>query len=163
MKFKVCMVGEFSVGKTSLVSQFVNSIFSETYLTTVGVKIDKKSVSVGNITSDLIIWDIAGGSDSRGMLDTYIRGAHGFLYVIDGTRPSTLDLVEQVISERSAPTPAIVVINKVDLKESWKLSDADLKRIHSWNIPTLETSAKLGSNVEESFTELTRKMVSKNA
>ena len=57
---KICMLGGFSVGKTSLVRRFVQSIFSETYLTTVGVKIDKKSVELPGKTVDLILWDLAG-------------------------------------------------------------------------------------------------------
>ena len=61
---KICMLGGFSVGKTSLVRRFVKSIFSETYLTTVGVKIDKKSVALPDKTVDLILWDLAGEDDS---------------------------------------------------------------------------------------------------
>ena len=163
MKFKVCMVGEFSVGKTSLVSKFVHSIFSETYLTTVGVKIDKKEVVVGEKAANLLIWDIAGGKDSHGMLDTYSRAASGFIYVLDGTRPSTLDFVEDAIAKSEKETPAVVLLNKADLKSSWLLSEQDMERIQSWDIPTLETSAKSGENVETSFEQLTKRMVEKHA
>ncbi len=163
MKFKVCMVGQFSVGKTSLVSQYVSSVFSESYLTTVGVKIDKKNVTVGDISSDLLIWDIAGGSDSRGMIGTYSRGSHGFLYVIDGTRPSTIDFVEETIKKNDDAKPSILLINKADLKDAWQLTEADYKRIKDWNIPILETSAKTGNNVENSFSDLTKRMVGLHA
>jgi small GTP-binding protein len=153
------MVGEFSVGKTSLVSKFVHSIFSETYLTTVGVKIDKKDVTVDEKTAGLLIWDIAGGKDSRSMLSTYSRAASGFIYVIDGTRPSTLDFVEVAIQKSAEKAPAIVLINKADLKSDWQLSDQDMKRIQSWEAPILETSAKTGANVEASFQQLTERMI----
>lgn len=156
------MVGEFSVGKTSLVSQFVNSVFSETYLTTVGVKIDKKQVLTNDINSNLLIWDIAGGSDSRGMLDTYIRGANGFFYVIDGTRPTTLDFAEACIEKSKPGIPAMVLMNKSDLKETWAITKSDHERIQKWNVPVLETSAKDGSNVEAAFNELTKRMVAQN-
>ena len=63
MKRKLCMVGSYAVGKTSLVRRFVESMFSEKYLTTVGVKIDKKTVTVGEAQLDLILWDIAGEDD----------------------------------------------------------------------------------------------------
>jgi GTPase SAR1 family protein len=57
---KICMLGGFSVGKTSLVKRFVESVFSEAYLTTVGVKIDKKAVDLGDRAVNLILWDVAG-------------------------------------------------------------------------------------------------------
>ena len=60
---KVCVLGAFGVGKTSLVRRYVQSIFSDAYLTTVGVKIDKKNLNVGETPVTLILWDIAGEDD----------------------------------------------------------------------------------------------------
>lgn len=57
---KICMLGGFSVGKTSLVRRYVHSVFSDAYLTTVGVKIDKKIVTLPDRTVNLILWDLAG-------------------------------------------------------------------------------------------------------
>ena len=62
---KICMLGGFSVGKTSLVKRYVQSVFSETYLTTVGVKIDKKTVDLSDRIVHLILWDLAGEDDIR--------------------------------------------------------------------------------------------------
>ena len=78
---KICMLGGFSVGKTSLVRRFVQSIFSETYLTTVGVKIDKKSVVLSDKTVDLILWDLAGEDDIGSFRLSYVRGASGLVLV----------------------------------------------------------------------------------
>src|SRR5258708_19240545 len=89
---KICMLGGFSVGKTSLVKRFVASVFSESYLTTVGVKIDKKTVDLGDRTVNLILWDVAGEDDVSTLRMSYLRGSAGYVLVADGTRPSTLEV-----------------------------------------------------------------------
>src|SRR5438046_92890 len=103
---KVCILGGFSVGKTSLIRRYVESIFSETYITTVGVKIDKKTLDLGGRLVSLILWDVAGEDDMASFRMTYLRGAAGYLLVADGTRPSTLDVAlslrERVGRRRSA-------------------------------------------------------------
>jgi GTPase SAR1 family protein len=83
------MLGGFSVGKTSLVKRYVHSVFSETYLTTVGVKIDKKTVTLSDRIVNLILWDLAGEDDINSLRMTNLRGAAGYVLVADGTRPST--------------------------------------------------------------------------
>jgi GTPase SAR1 family protein len=74
---KVCMLGSFSVGKTSLVRRFVESMFSDAYLTTVGVKIDKKPLQVEGNDLTLMLWDIYGEDDFQKMRMSYLRGARG--------------------------------------------------------------------------------------
>ena len=88
---KICMLGATGVGKTSLVSRFVSSIFSDKYLTTVGVKIDKKTVTVEARTVTLVLWDIYGEDAFQSVRASYLRGAAGYLLVADGTRQLTLD------------------------------------------------------------------------
>ena len=89
MQKKICMLGGFAVGKTSLVRRFVQSIFSDTYLTTVGVKIDKKSVALPDKTVDLILWDLAGEDDIGSFRVSNVRGATGLVLVVDG-KPAPL-------------------------------------------------------------------------
>src|ERR1041385_1285654 len=89
---KICMLGGFGVGKTSLVKRYVESIFSETYLTTVGVKIDKKTVDLSDLIVNLILWDVAGEDDISSLRMSYLRGSAGYVLVADGTRPSTLEV-----------------------------------------------------------------------
>ena len=72
---KICMLGGFGVGKTSLVSRFVSGIFSDTYLTTVGVKIDKKKVALDSGEMTLMLWDIYGQDELQTVRDSYLRGA----------------------------------------------------------------------------------------
>src|SRR5207302_7436931 len=82
---KICVLGGFGVGKTSLVKRYIESIFSESYLTTVGVKIDKKTVDLTDRIVNLILWDIAGEDDLSSLRVAYLRGSAGYLLVADGT------------------------------------------------------------------------------
>jgi small GTP-binding protein len=160
---KMCMLGAFGVGKTSLVRRYVQSIFSDTYLTTVGVKIDKKVVTVGAETVTLLLWDIAGEDDVSPIRMSYLRGASGYLLVADGTRAETLDIASSIQSRVRAEigaVPFLVLMNKADLQESWDIGRDTLDGLENagWNV--LHTSAKTGQGVEEAFQELAKRMVS---
>jgi small GTP-binding protein len=154
---KICMLGGFSVGKTSLVRRFVHSIFSDTYLTTVGVKIDKKSVVLPDKTVDLILWDLAGEDDIGSFRVSYVRGATGLVLVVDGTRIATLavalTLREQVEAE-FGPMPFVLLFNKSDLAENWAISDDQIDefRQNGWKIYL--TSALTGQYVDDAFHQL---------
>lgn len=162
LKKKVCMVGAFSVGKTSLVQRFVKSIFSDQYLTTVGVKIDKKSVEVDGQPLELLLWDIQGEDELSKMRMTYLKGASGLLLVVDGTRAATLDTalaIKALADESQQKVPAIVLFNKSDLSPQWEIDDAAIAGVEARGLPTLRTSAKEGSGVEEAFVSLSRMML----
>ena len=97
---KVCMLGGFAVGKTSLVARFVTSISRTRYLTTVGVKIEKKSVQVANQQLDLVLWDIYGDDEFQRVRMSYLRGASGYLLVVDPTRKATLETGDCLARQR---------------------------------------------------------------
>ena len=88
---KICMVGPPAVGKTSLVARYVQSLFSEKYLSTVGVKVDKKLLQVDGREMTLMLWDLAGDDDFQPLKLAYLRGAAGYLLVADGSRRATLE------------------------------------------------------------------------
>jgi small GTP-binding protein len=150
------MLGGFGVGKTSLVSRFVHSIFSDKYLTTLGVKIDKKSVDLGDERVDLIVWDIHGEDELQKVNMSYLRGAAGYLLVIDGTRRATADTA-LALHESAVRTigrvPFIVAINKADLANRW---DVDENALEPLGCPVVKTSAKTGAEVEATFLKLAR-------
>jgi len=159
---KICMLGSFAVGKTSLVRRFVESIYSDVYQTTVGVKIDKKNVKLGDKEVSLVLWDIYGEDDYQKMRWTYLRGASGYLLVADGTRKATLEkafTLEQKVREVVGAIPFVFVINKSDLIRDWELDSAieSQMAVQGWNI--LRSSAKTGEGVEESFSLLAQKML----
>jgi small GTP-binding protein len=154
---KICMLGGFSVGKTSLVKRYVHSVFSEAYLTTVGVKIDKKTVDLADRTVNLILWDLAGEDDINSFRITNLRGSAGYVLVADGTRPSTLDVAlslrERVEAEYGA-LPFVLLLNKSDLKEQWAMSDADLAGLREKGWWVQPSSARTGESVEDAFKDL---------
>ena len=154
---KVCMLGAFAVGKTSLVRRYVYSLFSDTYLTTIGVKIDKKTVMVGGRTVDLILWDIAGDDDVSPVRTSYLRGAAGYFLVVDGTRPETLETAQSIqcrVESEVGQLPFIVLLNKCDLAEHWRLSAHRIEELDRAGWTALRTSAKTGEGVEAAFQEL---------
>ena len=154
---KVCMLGGFSVGKTSLVKRFVESVFSETYLTTVGVKIDKKPVELSDRIVNLILWDLAGEDDVSSLRMSYLRGSAGYVLVADGTRPSTLEValsLRQRVETDFGPLPFVLLLNKNDLREQWAIRDEDVENLQQSGWWVQSTSARTGEGVENAFRAL---------
>jgi small GTP-binding protein len=153
---KICLLGGFGVGKTSLVSRYVHSIFSDKYLTTLGVKIEKKSVTVDDKSVELIIWDLHGEDEFQKVNMSYLRGASGYLLVADGTRRFSIDTalgLHETARRSIGKVPFILVVNKVDLADSWEIDPTALER---FGVPVVRTSAKSGENVEDTFAALAR-------
>ena len=160
---KVCVLGSFGVGKTSLVRRYVQSIFSDAYLTTVGVKVDKKLLTVGSNDVTLVLWDIAGEDDINAIRMTYVRGAGGYFLVADGTRAETLEIARSIqarVTAEVGAVPFLLLLNKSDLQESWGVSRQPVEALESAGWTVLRTSAKTGEGVEEAFLELAKRMVS---
>ncbi len=154
---KICMLGAFAVGKTSLVRRYVDSIFSDAYLTTVGVKIDKKSLNVQGRSVDLIVWDIAGEDDISAVRMSYVRGASGYLLVVDGTRPETLDVADSLrkrVASEIGSVPFVALLNKQDLRERWAISQRAVQEREQDGWLIQFTSAKTGAGVESAFQAL---------
>lgn len=154
---KVCLLGDFAVGKSSLVARFVRNTFSDKYLTTVGVKVDSKIVDLGNErTVKLVVWDLAGKAELDSLNRGYIRGAHGLLLVADGTREASLRaaLYLWMQSQKQLPgVPVVMLVNKLDLIDRWEVSTADVARLQE-SLPTFRTSARDGDSVEDAFATL---------
>jgi small GTP-binding protein len=159
---KICVVGEFGVGKTSLISRYVYSIFSEKYQTTVGVKIDKKLCVVDDSQVNLVIWDLAGESPLRTLKPAQLLGASGFLLVADGTRPDTLDMaiaLQRKAFEILGPVPFIFVLNKNDLIDEWNVDTETMARLQQQGWDVRLSSAKTGEGVEEMFLDLSKRLI----
>ena len=151
---KICMVGVYGVGKTCLVQQYVHSIFAARYLSTVGVKIDRKDVKSGDMDVRLMLWDLEGRDGVRDVNGSYVRGAHGIIYVVDGTRKETVeqifDIRDNVLRELGE-VPSVIALNKIDLTDEWKLRAGEEEELGSRGIHLIRTSAKTGQGVEEAF------------
>jgi small GTP-binding protein len=158
---KVCMLGDFGVGKTSLVARYVRNTFSEKYLTTVGVKVDSKSlVTAAGDNLKLVIWDIAGKAVLDTLNQNYLRGASGLILVADGTREASLraalSLLMQARDVLASPA-CVLFVNKLDLVERWEVAPDTLAQIRE-SLPVFETSALSGDGVEAGFAELARRL-----
>lgn len=164
IKKKICLIGSFGVGKTSLVRRFVYDQFDDKYLSTIGVKVTKKIMPPVEIDKKKIIqleflmWDIEGFEKNMPVTDEYYMGSSGAIAVGDITRPDTVEQLREIIAGylKIAPGSRIVLVgNKIDLKnESFKLKDSFLKYADQENMKLFFTSAKTGENVEKVFTSL---------
>jgi small GTP-binding protein len=160
---KICMFGASGVGKTSLVQRFVQSIYSGKYHVTIGVKIDKKEISLANQDVNLMLWDFQGEDNQHKVRSSFLRGASGYLLVIDYTRHETFVTafsIQKMIETELGKVPFLILLNKSDLVDDFSISDDEIdemKAKYGWEV--LKTSALTGERVEEAFTELTRQML----
>jgi hypothetical protein len=161
-KFKVCMLGAFAVGKTSLVQRYVHSIFSERYQTTLGVKIDKKNLQLDGRSIEFILWDLAGEDDFINVRSSYLRGSAGGVLVADGTRAETLDIVFELrdkLYHEVGEVPVILIVNKSDLSDNWSIDSQRLEALRDSGWQVIETSARDSSNVDHAFETLAAQLL----
>ncbi len=164
---KICLIGDFSVGKTSLIRRFIEGVFSEKYLTTIGTKISRKIVNLQPSSKqvDLIIWDIEGHTKFKSIVPNYLKGATGAIIVGDLSRQETLDHIPVHIDLFLKINPqgmAIIALNKCDMIEEHKLTKLiELNDFddNSHIVKTIITSAKNNTNVDRAFTELAETIV----
>ena len=167
---KICLIGDFNVGKTSLIRRFVEDKFSDRYLTTIGVKISRKSLIVeSEATSqrqvNLLLWDIEGRTPEKAIPASYLKGAHGAIVVGDLSRVDTLERVHNHLDDFMQVNPqgkTVVALNKADLLSPEKL--AKINQIYSFGdhetvLQTWSTSAKTGAFVEEIFQQLAAEVI----
>lgn len=158
------MIGTFSVGKTSLVRQFVHKAFYEKYETSIGVKVEKKPVKVKDNDVLMVLWDIYGEDRFQKMQMSYLRGMHGYLLVADSTRRQTYDealVLQEKVTKEVGKFPFLFLLNKSDLTDQREI-EADAETVleqRGWQV--LRTSAKTGEGVEEAFMRLAADMTSK--
>jgi small GTP-binding protein len=163
MQKKICMLGSFAVGKTSLVRRFVSNVFSDHYHTTIGVTVEKKSVTVNDHEIVLMLWDLYGEDEFQKVRDSYLRGSAGYILVMDGTRKATVDTalaLQQTAARTVGTVPFVSIINKSDVRSEWEIDERTIEQLREGGWPVLFGSAKLGQGVEELFALLATQMVS---
>ena len=160
IKRKVLLLGDASVGKTSLIRRFVVDKFSDDYITTIGTKVTKRDLrlELGNRTVDLslMIWDVLGQKGYKGIQESAFRGARGVLLVYDLTRPETRESLGEYWIPRvrsvAGAVPMLIVGNKVDLIPSKaKATEEVAEAGKAHGMPPFVSSAKTGENVEAAF------------
>lgn len=167
LSVKVCLLGDYAVGKTSLVRRFVYNLFEDKYLSTIGVKVSRKVVAVprGDDIVELVVmlWDLAGSEEFDSVRASYLRGAAGALLVCDVTQKPTLAAIPGYVEQLRAINPRAAIVlagNKQDLAEQRMLSEEELERTATeLGAAYFPTSARTGAGVEEAFRHLGRSSI----
>ena len=150
------MLGNPAVGKTALIRKYVDNMFDDKYLSTLGARPTKKKITFGEDNVILMIWDLAG--QSFGLHPAYYSGATGALLVCDLTRKDTSDSLinwKSALFAKSGKVPIIALANKSDLpNHEFKLQD-----LEGIGFEAMKTSAKTGENVEKAFTQLAERII----
>ncbi|MCR9286788.1 MAG: GTP-binding protein [Bacteroidetes bacterium] len=157
---KVILTGSFGVGKTSLFNQFLYQRFSDKYMTTIGVKVDKKAMEIEGESLTMLIWDIAGEVSQDKVPSSYFLGASGIIYVCDLSRPITFNNIEKDLEylRKMLPGVAIKLVgNKRDLVTQEQVQSLQENLANAFDILT---SAKTGENVEHLFYEIGKELIS---
>ncbi len=164
---KICLLGDFAVGKTSLVRRFVYNLFKDKYISTIGVKVSRKTVTVPRagdmVELVMMLWDLASGEEFSQVRTSYLRGAAGAVLVCDLTRSETLDSLRAYVDDLSRANPGaqfILAANKRDLADQQQIFQSQIEAVAAdLNVPYYFTSAKTGDEVETLFRHLARLLV----
>lgn len=163
--FKIIIIGDSSVGKSSVLARFVEDRFSAQYISTIGVDFRIKTVQVDNKIIKLQMWDTAGQERFRTITSSYYRGCHGVICVADLTDKESFKSIDKWINEvnqySSYPDiPKILFGNKVDLTNKIVVHTKYAEeRAREYGMMYYETSAKNGQGVEEGFNYFTEKVM----
>lgn len=159
---KICLLGDFAVGKTSLVRRFVHNRFDDHYISTIGVKVSRKTVvapgqqEVAEMT--MMLWDLAGSQEFSTVTASYLRGAAGAILVCDMTRADTIDHLARYVADLTqvaGPVQLVVAANKLDLAAQHQVSREEVAAVAAtFNAPYFLTSAKVGEEVDMMFRAL---------
>ncbi len=152
---KICMLGAFGAGKTSLVSRYISGSFADAQPGTLGVRIEKKPVETPNGDMTLVIWDMVGANKYQTVQTSYLRQASAYLLVLDGTNAHSAHAaidVHHSSQELMGAIPYLVVVNKVDEIQNWiQTAQTPWSGLQQDAVGVLETSAKTGAGVDHAF------------
>lgn len=152
---KILLLGDFNVGKTSLIRRFVDNSFDDKYLSTIGVKISKKHIDIEGKNLELLIWDIEGDTPQKPIPSHYFRGASGAIFVVDVVRKKSMKNLLEYIEIFKTLNPQgkyVIAYNKVDLLSPEKIEKIEIEK------DSFLTSAKEGLNVNSLFETLASKV-----
>ena len=166
--FKVLLLGNSDVGKSSLLLRFVDKTWTDSFVPTIGVDFKVKTMNIGDKTVKMQIWDTAGQERFRNVVASYFRGSNGILLIYDVTNRDSfknLDSWLEVIENNASDNVLKILIgNKVDLVEDIEIKKEEGQQFaNRYNMQFIETSAKLDTNVSEAFETLAKLMIEFNS
>lgn len=164
---KILIIGDSGVGKSALLTRFVDQHYSEQYISTIGVDFKIRTIKIDEKIVKLQIWDTAGQERFKAIISSYYRGAHGVLIVYNVTDRESFNNVRKWLNEVNqsleAQVPILLVGTKNDLQNHRMVSlEEGQKLADSLGIKLIETSAKSNINIEESFYELAQQIKNKH-
>jgi len=164
-EFKILLVGDPAVGKTSIILKYVENRFEREYKASIGIDFAYKIVEVGEKVSRLIIWDIASQERFAPYRSSFYKQTDGAMIVFDLTRVDTLEAVEawmREVKENAGDVVVLLVGNKVDAKKKRVVTEADIESwIERYGCSYVETSAMSGDGIEEAFETITQAIIDK--
>ena len=160
INLKILILGDSSVGKTSLLLKYADGYFPTIYVATIGVEYKIKQINVNGLDINLQIWDTAGQERFRSITQNFMKGADGIMYVYDITEKSSFDNLKNWIRQSEDSTEGfkkIIVGNKSDLELDRNVPKESLQKFcDDRKLKGVEVSAKLGTNVSETFERLAK-------
>jgi Ras-related protein Rab-1A len=163
--FKILIIGDSNVGKSSLLIRFSDKEYCENYITTIGLDFRTKKINIDNKIIRLEIWDAAGQERFKALTKLYYRNCYGVLLVFDITDKNSFINIENWINEfnKHCDIPnvsKILIGNKCDLISEKKVSYEEINKLCLfYNLTYIETSAKDNTNVELTFNELAKEII----
>ena len=167
---QLLIIGDSSVGKTSLITRYTNGTFKEEYLATVGLDYYSKEEVINNKTINIKLWDTAGQERYKSLTQNYFKNAEGVLLTYDITNSESFDNLKEWISSikknmegKDIFIPVIIIGNKIDMEDSRETSKEDAEKFAKENnYKYFETSAKTGEGVDDAIRELVIQILKQN-
>ena len=165
--FKVLLLGNNDVGKSSLILRYVDQVWSDTFVPTIGVDFKVKTLEIENKQIKMQIWDTAGQERFRNVISSYFRGSHGIFLIYDITNRDSFKNLENWLIEieknASQNVLKILIGNKSDLVDDREIKTEEGQAFANRNgMKFMETSAKMNTNVNEAFETLAKLMMEFN-
>ena len=165
LKFKIMILGESMVGKTSLINRYTLDVFGGKYLCTVGIDFQKKIIEMNGKKILLQIWDTAGQERYRNINKSYFQQSNAFILAYDMTNTDSFDQIsywiKEVCEKSDDRIKSILVATKVDLEDNREVSTEDGEKLaKEHNLEFFETSAKDNINIKEAFENLVSQILS---
>ena len=167
---QLLVIGDTSVGKTSLITRYTNGTFKDEYLATVGLDYYSKEEIINNKTINIKIWDTAGQERFKALTQSYFRNAEGVMLAFDVTKSESYDnlkdwivSIKKNLEGKNIFLPLIIVGNKIDMEESREVEKESAEQFATENnYKYFETSAKTGEGVDEAVRDLINQVLNNN-
>ena len=164
---QILLIGDSSVGKTSLIQRYANGIFKEEYLATVGLDYYTKQEMINNLNVLVKLWDTAGQERFKALTPNYFRNAEGVVLAYDVTNSESfenlkfwINSIKSNLGEKNIFIPIIIIGNKIDMEDMRDITKEDASKFAKENnYKYFETSAKTGEGVDEAIRDLVNQVL----